>query len=288
MELKFYLSSKRLIMKYFFIAISLITVTATLFSCGSSSSGETEKPEGSEIASGSKIVMLDNFFNNEYKEENGQQVKWHYLWSDTSMGGYSELGDLFRSEGAELATLTEAPTADNLKKAAIYIIADPDNEKETASPNFMTEAYANTVADWVKAGGVLVLFGNDSSNCELDKFNILSQKFGITFNKDNRLVVQDPHFEQGEVKINEGNAVFQTAKNVYIKGICSVTANAPAEVILKTRDFDVMAVARYGEGAVFALGDPWIYNEYIGHRRLPAQFENDKAAADWVKWLLKQ
>jgi len=275
-------------MKYFFIAISVMTFTVTLSSCGSNSSGQGEKSEGSEVAAVSKTVLLDNFFNNEYKEENGQLVKWHYLWSDTSMGGYSDLGDLFRKEGAELATLAEAPTADNLKNAAVYIIADPDNEKETASPNFMTEDYANTVADWVKAGGVLVLLGNDSSNCELDRFNILAQKFGITFNKDNRLVVQDPHFEQGEVKINEGNPIFKTAKNVYIKGICSVTANAPAEVVLKTSDFDVMAVARYGKGTVFALGDPWIYNEYIGHRRLPVQFENDKAAVDWVQWLLKQ
>lgn len=275
-------------MKNFFIAILLMTFTVTVFSCGNSSSGEAEKPAGNGAATASKIVMLDNFFNNEYKEENGQQVKWHYLWSDTSMGGYSGLGDLFKKEGAELATLTEAPTADNLKNAAVYIIADPDNEKETASPNFMTEAYASTIADWVKAGGVLVLLGNDSSNCELDKFNLLSKKFGITFNKDNRLVVQDPHFEQGEVKISEGNPVFKTAKNVYIKGICSVTADAPAEVILKTSDFDVMAVAKYGEGTVFALGDPWIYNEYIGHWRLPAEFENDKAAVDWVKWLLEK
>ncbi|WP_460686249.1 DUF4350 domain-containing protein [Niabella aquatica] len=275
-------------MKYFFIAISLMTITATLSSCGESSYAQKEDSEGNGVTAGSKIVMLDNFFNNEYKKENGQQVKWHYLWSDTSMGGYSELGNLFKKEGAELATLTEAPSAENLKHAAIYIIADPDNEKETAAPNFMTEAYANTIANWVKAGGVLVLLGNDSSNCELDHFNILSQKFGITFNKDNRLVVQDPHFEQGEVKVNEGNPVFKKAKNVYIKGICSVTANAPAEVILKTSDFDVMAVAKYGEGTVFALGDPWIYNEYIGHRRLPAEFENDKAAVDWVKWLLEQ
>ena len=235
-----------------------------------------------------KNVVLDNFFNNEYKTENGKQVKWHYLWNDSSMGGFSQLGELFKKEGAALHTLTEAPSAENLKNASVYIIADPDNEKETAKPNYMSEAYANTIADWVKKGGVLVLFGNDVTNCELDKFNILSQKFGITFNKDNKLVVQDPHFEQGEVRINKDNPIFKTAKNVYIKGICSVTTTAPAKVVLKTDAFDVMAVAKYGKGTVFALGDPWIYNEYIGHWRLPKQFENDKASVDWVKWLLEQ
>jgi unsaturated rhamnogalacturonyl hydrolase len=269
------------------ILLAAIAFVGTFCSCGTTGAQEEKKTRDSTVATIGTTVLLDNYFNNEWKDENGARVAWHYLWSDTSMGGYSELGALFKKEGAALATLKEAPTSENLKTAAVYIIADPDNEKETAAPNFMTEAYATTVADWVKAGGVLVLFGNDSTNCELDRFNILAEKFGIRFNKDNRLVVQDPHFEQGQVNVNTGNPVFKTAKNVYIKGISSVTATAPAEIILKADGFDVMAVGKYGAGTVFALGDPWIYNEYIGHRRLPEQFENDKAAADWVKWLLE-
>ncbi|MFT4094807.1 MAG: DUF4350 domain-containing protein [Niabella sp.] len=273
-------------MKKILIAVQLLGLAGGISSCGASPS-QPIKRDADTAKAAAKTVLLDNFFNNEYKDENGRQVKYHYLWEDTTNNGYAQLGELFKKEGAELATLTEAPTAENLKKGAIYIIADPDNEKETAAPNFMNEAYAATIADWVKAGGVLVLLGNDSSNCELDKFNILSQKFGITFNKDNRLVVQDPHFEQGEVTVDAGNPIFKTAKNIYIKGICSVSATAPAEVILKTDAFDVIAVSKYGKGTVFALGDPWIYNEYIGHRRLPQQFENDKAAVDWVQWLLE-
>lgn len=49
-----------------------------------------------------------------------------------------------------------------------------------------------------------------------------------------------------------------------------------------------MAVAKYGKGTVFALGDPWIYNEYLDGRKLPKDFDNYKAAEDWVKWLIKQ
>lgn len=279
------LATNENIMKKGLIFIQLLTVACILVSCGSNKPGGSRKSANADKAK-AKVVMLDNFFNNEYKTVNNQQVKWHYLWTDTSMGGYSELGALFEKEGARLETLEHAPTHENLKQASIYIIADPDNEKEIATPNFMNEAYASNIASWVKNGGVLVLFANDVTNCELDMFNILSQKFGIIFNKDNKLVVQDPHFEQGEVKVNAGNPIFKTAKNVYIKGICSITANAPASVVLKTNDFDVMALAKYGKGTVFALGDPWIYNEYIGHRRLPKNFENDKAAKDWVKWVL--
>lgn len=272
-------------MKKLLIAAQFLPTIGVISSCGSVHTKQLPPASDTTIIK-SKTVLLDNFFNNEYKKEKDRQVKWHYLWNDTSMGGYSQLGALFQKEGANLKTLVEAPTATNLRDADIYIIVDPDNEKETPVPNFMNESYATTIADWVRAGGVLVLFGNDSSNCELDKFNILAEKFGITFNKDNRLVVQDPHFEQGEVKVNEGNPIFKTAKNVYIKGICSISASPPAEVVLKTETFDVMAVSKYGKGIVFALGDPWIYNEYIGHLRLPQQFENDKAALDWVKWLL--
>jgi unsaturated rhamnogalacturonyl hydrolase len=40
-------------------------------------------------------------------------------------------------------------------------------------------------------------------------------------------------------------------------------------------------------GTVFAVGDPWFYNEYV-NGRLPKGYENDKAANDVVKWLIAQ
>jgi unsaturated rhamnogalacturonyl hydrolase len=39
---------------------------------------------------------------------------------------------------------------------------------------------------------------------------------------------------------------------------------------------------------VFAVGDPWLYNEYLDGRKLPAEYPNYKAATDLVKWLLAQ
>jgi len=47
-----------------------------------------------------------------------------------------------------------------------------------------------------------------------------------------------------------------------------------------------MAVARVGKGAVFAVGDPWFYNEYTDGRKLPADFDNYNAARDLAQWLL--
>lgn len=49
-----------------------------------------------------------------------------------------------------------------------------------------------------------------------------------------------------------------------------------------------MATAKYGKGAVFALGDPWLYNEYVDGRKLPGEYENFRAASDLTVWLLEQ
>jgi hypothetical protein len=49
----------------------------------------------------------------------------------------------------------------------------------------------------------------------------------------------------------------------------------------------VIATAKYGKGTVLAIGDPWLYNEYT-NGRLPAIYENDKAASDIAGWLLSK
>jgi unsaturated rhamnogalacturonyl hydrolase len=49
-----------------------------------------------------------------------------------------------------------------------------------------------------------------------------------------------------------------------------------------------MAVAKLGRGTVFAVGDPWFYNEYLDGRKLPPTFDNYKAAWDLSRWLIQQ
>jgi len=50
--------------------------------------------------------------------------------------GYGIWGHIFRMIGAHTDTLSVAPTAANLAKANVYIVVDPDNEKESPSPNY--------------------------------------------------------------------------------------------------------------------------------------------------------
>ena len=243
----------------------------------------------SKIAGKEKTVVLDYYYNNEWKKDaEGKEIRWHYTWEDTTFGGYSVLGEMFKKQDAKITSLENKPTAANLKNASVYIIVDPDTEKETAEPNFMDAEAAESIAEWVKKGGVLVLLTNDSGNAELKNFNKLSEKFGIHFNEDSHNRVQKDAFEQGAVITPEGHEIFGTSKKLYVKEYSSLNINSPAKTVLKSGDNNLMAVAKYGKGTVFALGDPWIYNEYVGGKKMPAEFQNYAAAEEWVKWLLKQ
>ena len=243
----------------------------------------------SKIAGKEKTVVLDYYYNNEWKKDaEGKEIRWHYTWEDTTFGGYSVLGDMFKKQNAKITSLENKPTSANLKNASVYIIVDPDTEKETAKPNFMDDEAAVSIAAWVKKGGVLVLLTNDSGNAELKNFNKLSEKFGIHFNEDSHNRVQKDAFEQGAVLTTEGHEIFGTSKKLYVKEYSSLNISSPAKTVLKSGDNNLMAVAKYGKGTVFALGDPWIYNEYVGGKKMPAEFQNYAAAEEWVKWLLKQ
>ena len=49
-----------------------------------------------------------------------------------------------------------------------------------------------------------------------------------------------------------------------------------------------MATAKYGKGTVYAMVDPWLYNEYTDGRKLPATFDNFTAGNELVRWVLEQ
>lgn len=249
---------------------------------------EMELNETQSIGKG-KTVLLDYYYNNEWKKNaTGTTVRWHYVWEDKSNSGYSMLGDIFSRFGVKTKSLDKRPTTSDLDAASIYIIVDPDTEKETDQPHKIDDKLAISLANWVSKGGVLVLLSNDSGNAEFANFNKLAGKFGIQFNEDSKNRVQNDQFEQGAVTIPAGNSLFDTPHKLYVKEYSSLQVKNPAITVVKNADDNLMAVSRYGKGTVFALGDPWIYNEYLDGRKLPADFDNYKAAEEWVKWLIKQ
>jgi unsaturated rhamnogalacturonyl hydrolase len=235
-----------------------------------------------------KTVLLDYYFNNEWKKDaTGTPVRFHYTWDDRANSGFAMLGEVFSNYGVKKATLDSRPTAKNLQQASIYIIVDPDTEKETAQPNYMQAQDVAVIKDWVKAGGVLLLMSNDSGNAEFKHFNLLPEAFGIHFNENSKNRVQRDNYPEGAVMIPAQHSVFSNSQKVYIKELSTITVKNPATVILKNGDDNVAAISRYGKGIVFAIGDPWLYNEYVDGRKLPAEYENYPAAVDLVKWVIR-
>lgn len=236
-----------------------------------------------------QTVTLDYYFNHEVHKVGTEMQRFHYLWGEKSNTGFSNWGNIFMAKGAKLDTLGEAPATQNLAKANIYIIVDPDSKKENANPNFIQQKDVDQIAAWVKKGGVLVLMANDSANVELKHFNTLAAKFGFHFDNDiQNHVVDDNHFEDGAITPDH-NPIFKTAKKLFMKDVCGITPlNRNVVPVLRSKSgAPVAVVTKYGKGTVFAVGDPWLYNEYV-NGRLPTGFDNYSGATDLTAWLLEK
>ena len=251
-------------------------------------SNEMEIAAEKKVGKG-KTVTLDGFFNNEWKKDaTGQTVRWHYKWDEMPNGGFYFWGNLFNRLGANTKTLNEAPTRSNLRGTDIYIIVDPDTKTETDDPHFIDATQAKVINDWVSRGGVLVLMGNDAGNAEFNHFNQLAKQFGIQFNEDSKNRVQGTDFAMGRVSVDGENPVFKTGRQLYLKEISTLKLTTPSVRMLQHNGDAIMAVSRVGKGTVFAVGDPWLYNEYVDGRKLPPEYQNFMAARDLSKWLLEQ
>ncbi|MCA8829676.1 glycoside hydrolase family 88 protein [Hymenobacter pini] len=250
---------------------------------------EMEVAAASSVAKG-KTVALDNYFNHEIRQSklSGQPETWHYTWDDRTHGGFYFWGQQFRDLGAKTATISTAPTAAALKGVDVFIIVDPDTKKETPQPNFVQPADVHALTKWVKEGGTLMLMANDTSNCEIPRFNTLAAAFGMQFKPLNLNMVKGSEFEQGRVNLSAGGPVFKTAKSAYIKELAPLDVKAPATPLVKMGEYTIIATAKVGKGTVLAVGDPWLYNEYVDGRKIPASFENFAAGRDLATWLLQQ
>ena len=237
-----------------------------------------------------KTVTLDYFFNSETKkDQSGHLIQWHYKWEERDNGGYSVWAQLFRQKGFKVRSLSITPTFENLKNTSVYIITDPDIEKENPQPNYINRSEVVDIKEWVKEGGILVMMANDTGNAELDHFNELAKYFGIQFNKDSKGKVTGKQFEMGGIMIPASNPLFKHTKQIYVKEYSSLNLTDPATAVLKDKDGNiVIATSKFGKGSVFAIGDPWLYNEYVDGRKLPPAYENFNAAKDLIDWLAAQ
>jgi unsaturated rhamnogalacturonyl hydrolase len=235
-----------------------------------------------------KTVVLDAFYNNEIKKDAlGNDYHWHYDWNELSNGGFSFWGNQFKQYGASLKSLETAPSKINLENHSVYIIVDPDHVKDNPAPNYMTKDQADVIANWVKEGGVLVLMANDSANCDLTHFNLLSTKFGIRFTNKSVNMVKGNAFETGNV-IPTASILGHAGLKMYLKEVSALEVVSPAQTIATNGSNNIIAMSSYGKGTIIAVGDPWLYNEYVDGRKLPNVFENFEAAKNLAQWLLSK
>jgi unsaturated rhamnogalacturonyl hydrolase len=229
------------------------------------------------------VVGVDTWFNRETHAKTGQP--FHYLWTDTENSGYSRWGEIFKMKGATLATV-EKPIAASLGKIDVYIIVDPDTTTESKSPNYIMSDDIKAISKWVKKGGVLAILANDAPNCEFTNLNKLMKKFGMTFNHVTLHPVKGTEWEMGASVNLPEHKLFKGVSKIYIKEVSDINLSGTAKSILTENGKVLIAENKVGKGYVFAIGDPWIYNEYIDHDRLPVSFENRKAAENLTDLLL--
>lgn len=253
-------------------------------------SPENAQQSHSEAALGhGHTVLLDAWFNSQQRPDaNGKQVYFHYKWTDQSDSGYSLLGQIFNHFGAETRTLYTAPTTAALLQAQVYIVVSPDIPAKNPNPHYMQKEDAARIAQWVKAGGVLMIMENDPANADIDHLNLLSELFGIHFNKVLRNQVDGDKFEMGKIPVAANGPIFHHPHTIFMKEICTISTSAPATAALRDRGDVLMAVSKYGKGTVFAAVDPWLYNEYTDGKRLPATYDNAAAGKELVRWILNQ
>ncbi|MGA7349792.1 MAG: glycoside hydrolase family 88 protein [Acidobacteriaceae bacterium] len=236
-----------------------------------------------------ETALLDAWYNSQTRQNAaGQTELFHYKWDDLANSGFSLFGHIWRSYGVATKTLPTAPTVENLRQAQFYIIASPDNPSKNPNPHYMTADDADQIAQWVRRGGVLLMMENDPDNADIPHMDLLADKFGLHFN--NVLVhhVIDDQFAMGRIDLTVVPAPFKRPHVLYMKDTCSVTLSQDAVPVLRYNGDLLMAMTKYGKGMVFAVTDPWLYNEYTDGRKLPADYDNFAAGNEMVQWLIDQ
>jgi unsaturated rhamnogalacturonyl hydrolase len=248
---------------------------------------EMEQSSTAAIGQG-KLALVDAWFNSQTRTNAfGQTELFHYKWNDDSNNGYSFFGRAFRRYGVTLATDKAEPTAADLAKAQIYIIASPDIPAKNPNPHYVDKASGDAIEAWVKAGGVLLLFSNDRDNTEFTHFNTLSDRFGIHFNPVLSHHVVEPDHSTGEVVIPPGTGIFGSGFTAYMKDTSTITVSGPARALVIDHGDVMIGIAHVGKGEVLAVTDPWFYNEYADGRKM-SQYHGFEAAEDVAAWAVHE
>ena len=252
--------------------------------------GSEMEQAGTEALGHGKEVLVDAWFNSQTRvNAAGQKELFHYKWDDDSNNGFSFFGRMFERYGMRLEEEKTAPTTRDLAKVKVYVLASPDIPSKNPSPNYMDGKSADVIENWVKAGGVLVLMQNDGPNAEFEHFDVLGDRFGIHFNKVLRNHVVGEDKGPGLLTIPAGiGGIFAAEHHTYMKDTCTITVSGKAKAVLVDQGDTMMALSRYGKGVVYAVVDPWLYNEYVDGRNVGPQIDTFASGLELVRWIVAE
>ena len=249
---------------------------------------EIENIQNAKLGRGKQIVM-DGWFNSQKQTDAlGKEFLFHYKWGFENEAGFSMLGRAFENYGARTTVLATEPSTAALKNASVFIIVSPDTKAKNPTPNVINATDADEFAKWVKAGGVLVLMANDVANTDLEHLNLIGAKFGLHFTDLLRKHVEGTKWEMGKIVVDGKGPLFHAPHTLYIKDVSTIAAAKGIEPLLKEGTDIFIARTKFGKGTVVAVTDPWLYNEYTDGRRLPAEYDNYAAGAEFARYVLEQ
>jgi unsaturated rhamnogalacturonyl hydrolase len=101
-------------------------------------------------------------------------------------------------------------------------------------------------------------------------------------------MVKGTAFEMGAAYPKKLNGVLKEDHKIYVKEVSALNVTAPATSIAFAANKTVAAISPFGKGQVIAVGDPWLYNEYVDGRKLPFSFQNFEAMQQVVQWSLRK
>jgi len=72
-----------------------------------------------------------------------------------------------------------------------------------------------------------------------------------------------------------------------MKDTSTIRVSTPARALVTDHGDVMIALAHLGKGTVFAVSDPWIYNEYADGRKM-REYHGLEAAQDIAAWAIRQ
>ena len=143
------------------------------------------------------------------------------------------------------------------------------------------------IVEWVRAGGILLLFGNDKGNAEFEHLNMLAERFGIHFNEDSRNRVQGNNFEMGAFADLPSHPMFKDVNKIYLKEISTLKLSGDAKPILTDKGDVIIGYSKFGQRVRGCRGRPVVLQRILRQQEIAGSVRELQGSENLFRWLLQ-